>query len=329
MMRLDRGVFTLSLDFELIWGSRDLYARDLTPLAREARVTRAEVFAPLLDLLVRHDICATWATVGHLFLGEAHAPPTITPPHHTWHPGPWLADVPLGAEAEHPAFYGRSLVERLVEAGQDVGSHSFTHPIFGDEGCSREAADSDLARCVEAAADLGVALRSFVFPRNRPGHVDLLAKHGFTCWRGPDVARWNQPDVPRPLNRASHLAVVAAGQAAPTVLPFRDTYGLWCIPGSGSFLPINGVRRLIPIRQRVRRARRSIDHAAREGRISHFWIHPINLAHAPARLLDAMRAIIEHAARLRDRGELEILSMAAVAERAEAQLSAPRASAGG
>ena len=316
----DRGIFTLSLDFELAWGSRDLMA-DPQSLIEQALVTRAEIFERLLTLLVDNGVCATWATVGHLFLAEAWRKdgilhPDIVPPRHAWRQAPWFDGVPEGTEEEHPAFYGRSLLLRLKDADQDIGSHSFSHPIFGDSGCSRENADTDLARCVAAAAELGIPLRSFVFPRNQTGHVDLLKKHGFTCWRGNEPVWYRRDRIPGPVRRIAHFAEVIVARSPPTVLPVRDECGLWCIPASGSFLPISGVRRGIPIRQRVRRAMRGTEQAARNRGISHFWFHPINLSDSPDRLLTAIQRIVEHAARLRDQGRLEILSMAEIARRA-------------
>jgi peptidoglycan/xylan/chitin deacetylase (PgdA/CDA1 family) len=320
---LDRGIFTLSLDFELVWGSRDLYA-DPALLIRQALITRERIFDRLLSLLTTHGIIATWATVGHLFLHSASRQngllhPSLTPPQHSWRAAPWLEGVPEGSEIEHPAWYGRSLLLQLKAAGQDIGSHSFSHAIFGDPGCSRECAESEIARCVSAAADLGIELRSFVFPRNQIGHVDLLGKYGFTCWRSRAPVWYRDKRIPGIIQRAAHLAAVGAAVSPVTVMPHRDPYGLWCIPASGSFLPTNGVRRFIPVRQRVRRAIHGINAAAAERRISHFWLHPINLVDRPKRLLDAMAQIIEHAARLRDQGQVEILSMAEIAEQAAAR----------
>ncbi|MFT4974541.1 MAG: peptidoglycan/xylan/chitin deacetylase (PgdA/CDA1 family) [Myxococcota bacterium] len=316
----DRGIFTLSLDFELIWGSRDLF-EDPRELEAQALVTRSQIFEPLVAMLESNGITATWATVGHLFLADAQRScgvlhPEIIPPKHRWRVAPWFDGVPDGSEESHPAWYGRSLIRRLQAAGQDIGSHSFSHPIFGDAGCSAAAADTDLARCVAAAEEVGVTLRSFVFPRNQAGHVPLLAKHGFTCWRSPEPVWYRHPGVPAAASRAAHFAEVAVARTPPTVLPFRGPGGLWCIPASGSFLPSDGIRGQIPLRRRTRRATSGIDRAARDRRLSHFWLHPINLTSAPERQLRAIRHIVEHAARLRDRGQLEILSMAAVAERA-------------
>lgn len=315
----DRGVFTLSFDFELVWGSRDLYA-DPAPLMAMARVTRDRVFDALLTLLDRHRIVATWATVGHLFLdrtervgGRLH--PDVVPPKHAWRPEPWFDGVPEGTESQHPEFYGRSLVLKLRDAGQEIGSHSFSHPIFGDAGCSRESADSDLAQCVLEAAVLGIPLRSFVFPRNMPGHIDLLARHGFTCWRSTEPVWYRDPRVPGPVSRIAHLWDVARAGRPPTVMPHKDEHGMWVIPSSSSLLPVDGPRRFLPISRRVKRAVRGIDQAVVDRRISHLYTHPINLASDPEGMLGAMDTILGHAARLRDAGKLEVLSMGQIAER--------------
>ena len=319
--RFEHGLFTLSLDFELVWGSRDLMD-DPRPLVEAARVVRAEVFPGLLRMLSDLGIVATWATVGHLFLagatergGTLH--PGHVPPRHAWRRSAWLEGVPAGTETSHPAYYARSLVRQLRDAGQEVGCHSFTHAIFGDPGCSRRTAESEVERCVAVASELGIQLRSFVFPRNDPGHLDVIARHGFTCWRGEEPAWYHHAAVPKPLRRAARLGSVALGTRPPAVLPFLDQHGLWCIPASDAFLPLEGLRRAIPLSRRVERGIAGIDHAVETGRIYHFWFHPINLAPAPTAALAGIRRILEHAARRREAGDLEILPMAAVAARAQ------------
>lgn len=320
---LSRGVFTLSLDFELAWGSRDLAGdptgRELRRLVAMAERTRIEVFPALLAMFRRLGVVATWATVGHLFLAEARAPlhPDVVPPRHAWRRAPWWEGVPPGTESEHPAFYARTLVEALRDAGQEVGSHSFSHPVFGDPGCPRDTADTELSRCVREARALGIQLKSFVFPRNVPGHLDLLVRHGFRTWRPPEPAWYRAPSVPGSVGRAAHLLDVARAACPPTVLPRRDEHGLWALPASATFLPVDGIRRAIPMVQRVRRATRGIDLAVARREVSHLYTHPINLASDPRRTLAGLSAILEHAARRRDRGELLILPMDGVADLAE------------
>src|SRR3712207_8281369 len=55
---------------------------------------------------------------------------------------------------------------------------SFSHVIFGDPGCSRATAESELAACVRAARALGVALRSF---RSEEHTSELQSRQYLVC----------------------------------------------------------------------------------------------------------------------------------------------------
>ena len=70
MTGLDRGVFTLSLDFELIWGTLD---RGVETYREACEREHAFIVDRLLALLAEFEISATWCTLGHLFL-ESCAP---------------------------------------------------------------------------------------------------------------------------------------------------------------------------------------------------------------------------------------------------------------
>jgi hypothetical protein len=66
-LRLERGVVTLSLDLELIWGTLDLFGP--TPGGAATRRTVIDRILPLRG--VRDP--ATWCVVGHLFLDRCYA----------------------------------------------------------------------------------------------------------------------------------------------------------------------------------------------------------------------------------------------------------------
>lgn len=319
-MRLRRGAFVLSLDFELIWGTMDV--RGPEPFRRACERERSEVFGALLALLEEFGIPATWCVLGHLMLdscapvnGRKH--PEIIRPTHAWQQGDWFTHDPCSNEGRAPIFYGRSLVQRLLEArvAQEIGCHSFSHVIFGDPGCSRETAASEVRACVQAAGELGITPRSFAFPRNRVGHLDVLREHGFTCFRGPEPV-WYMSDgrTAGPLRRAGHLADVVVARRPPVVLPER-TQGLINIPGSMIFFPMHGARRHIPVSRRVRRALKGVECAAHEHRIMHLWFHPTNLADETDAMLGGLRTVFGEVARRRERGELDVLSMGELAAR--------------
>jgi len=314
---LPRGVFTLSLDFELIWGTLDLFGPE--GFERACRVEREEVIDGLLALLEEYEVTATWYVLGHLLLGSCRrvngvAHPGIVRPRHSWVQGDWFRHDPCGDEDSHPTFYGRRLVEKILacRVPQEIGSHSFSHVIFSDPGCSRETAASEIQESLRAAGELGVRPRSFAFPRNRVGHLDLVRDLGFTSYRGPGP-RWYERQEPEGVaSRLAHLVEVVMATSPPLVLPVRTPEGLVNLPGSMIYFPMHGVRKAVPVALRVRRAHKGLDAATRKRRVFHLWFHPTNLADRPDLMLRGLRDILRHVAALRKRGELSVESVDAV-----------------
>jgi peptidoglycan/xylan/chitin deacetylase (PgdA/CDA1 family) len=313
-VELDRGVFTISLDFELIWGTLDLFGAEKFRAACE--IERAVIIDRLLDLFVEYDIPATWCILGHLFLDHCESEqgikhPEIVRPAHAWFKQDWFEHDPSGDEDSSPLFFGRSLVEKIQSCTvkQEIGCHSFSHVIFGDAGCSVETAESELAASVEAAKSLGIEMRSFAFPRNEVGHLAALRKYGFTFYRGPEPNWYEQAGLTGVLKRLAHLLEVLISAEPPVVLPEQTCEGLWNIPGSMIYFPMHGLRRHIPTSFRVRRAIKGLDAAAHQNRIFHLWFHPTNMADRTDTMFDGLRRILEYACSLRARDELIILPM--------------------
>ena len=173
------GIFTLSLGFRTNLGNhrppRDWRIRKI------CEVERAEVIDRLLELLAEFEVPATWAIVGHLFLAScspvgARKHPEIVRPKHSWVTGDWFDHDPGGDESTAPLFFGRSLIQKIrnCRVAQEIGSHSFSHVIFGDPGCYHSTAESELRESVRAVRELGIELRSFIFPRNSVGHLNIF-----------------------------------------------------------------------------------------------------------------------------------------------------------
>jgi peptidoglycan/xylan/chitin deacetylase (PgdA/CDA1 family) len=311
------GVFTLSLDFELIWGTID--RRGIDGFRHSCEVERAEVIDRLLELLAEFEVPATWAIVGHLCLagcspvgGCKH--PEIVRPKHSWVTGDWFDHDPGGNEGTAPLFFGRSLIQKIrgCSVTQEIGSHSFSHVIFGDPGCSRSTAESELRESVRAARDLGIELRSFVFPRNSVGHLDIFPDYGFTCFRA-EPASIKRPATSQ-LARLIRLIETLTASRPAVGLPELTASGMWNIPASMIYVPMHGMRRFLPMSLRVRRAVRGLERAAEESKIFHLWFHPTNLADGIEYMFRGLRQILQHAANLRAEGRLVFRSMGQIAD---------------
>ena len=313
-MNLERGVFTLSVDFELLWGTVDKHGPERFRAACE--LERREILDRLLNLFEEFETPATWCIVGHLFLSQCRRKngrkhPEIVRPTHAWLQQDWFAHDPCDREHDGHLFLGRSLVEKIraCRVPQEIGCHTFSHVIFGDAGCSRATAESELTECVRLAREMGIELRSFAFPRDRVGHLDVLREHGLVCYRGREPHWYERRKLPEPLRRLASLVGVLVASEPPVVLPEWQAAGIWNIPGSMIYFPNHGLRRHIPIALRVRRAVKGLNAAAREKKIFHLWFHPTNLADDTEAMFMGLRAILQHAHELRTRGALALMPM--------------------
>src|SRR5436190_1585182 len=120
------GLFILSLDTEIAWGTYDPNA-----LARhKASFDNNRVLIHrLLDLLDQYNIPATFAVVGHLFLDQCSGHPDLLQPHYAWAAEPDSARDPLSDLEHAPWYYGPDIIAaiRQVKTPHDIGTHTFTH----------------------------------------------------------------------------------------------------------------------------------------------------------------------------------------------------------
>lgn len=63
----------------------------------------------------------------------------------------------------------------------DIGAHGYSHRSFQE--LSVDEADEELNLVSVLMNKYGIVPKSFVFPKNRIGHLNLLEKHGYKCYR--------------------------------------------------------------------------------------------------------------------------------------------------
>jgi hypothetical protein len=316
------GALVISLDFELHWGVRDHVSRDDAAYGRlpEAR----EAVRDLLTVFEQRQVRATWATVGFLFASnredlESHLPgdrPTYTRPELD----PYKE--PIGCDEERdPEHLAGSLIELLASsAGQEVGSHTFSHFYCLEAGQSEGTFRADLAAAVSIAQSRGVDLTSLVFPRNQwnPAYTQAVLDLGFLSIRGPQRG-WGHRARPAGgqnlLRRAARLGDSYVGFAPPPTTSWenvRQPSGLCDIPASAFLRPYNpGRRQLEPLR--LARLRSGLRHAARHGRIFHLWWHPENFSQNRADNLAMLGRVLDEFDRLSEQEGMESLNMRDVA----------------
>ena len=311
----------LSLDLELSWGWCDKLP--IGKIEAQSIEERKQV-KRLLALLDHYDIPATWAMVGHLMLescvrdrnGRAHSD-LYPQPNYSWFPNNWYYFDPCTNASSAPGWYAPDVVGWIqrARARHEIGSHSFGHIYYGDPECSSPIAEADLRAALEAAAQKGIALKSFVFPRNQVGHLEVLKHSGLRAYRGAE------PPFIYSSNGALMKAIHFLDQLfalRPRPVRAEETLpGLWNVPGNHSYIPRYGLRKVIPMASRVLKGKRGIDQAVRTGGLYHLWFHPFNLNVDSYAMLSGLDEIFSHANSMREKGLLDILTMGEYAERLE------------
>ncbi len=309
-----RGTMVISVDLELAWGRFDTMPVEV--LEKESATERTHI-RRLLTLLDEYEIPATWAMVGHLMLhgcarnpdGVVHADVT---PHaaYSWFPEDWYRYDPCTTASAAPGWYAPDILEwiRAARVKHEIGSHSFAHIVYGDPECAAAMAQADLRAAVEVASKEGLTLDSFVFPRNKIGHLDLLKAVGILAYRGDDPPH-RTPHAPKVVRKLITVLDQVLGLSPRAVHAEEVLTGLWNIPGNHFYLPREGPFKMLPIMSRVLKAKRGMRQAIRDGTLYHLWFHPFDLSADPDAIFWGLERIFAYAKRQREAGNLDILTM--------------------
>lgn len=297
------GQFVISLDTELAWGSFD--TGGVSRHETEYRNTRS-VINDLCTLFDEYDAPVTWAVVMHL-LEDCTTHEELVPPKYEW--VNWLEAIPCRAGVDEELWYAPDIVDRIQSSGvnHEIGLHGYTHMIMGASGCSREAARSEIKMAVQTANKAGIEPDTYIFPRNRIGHLGLLDEFDISVYRGVD-GRWYEQNLPEKVRKPLRFADEAFKFTPPVVTPVRRN-GLVELPGSQILRPYKGPWNRTPADSQLIRAKKGLDEAARTGKVYHLWFHPFNLATGSKRHLEVVKAILSYASELRDQDKLEICPM--------------------
>ena len=96
--------------------------------------------------------------------------------------------------------------------------------------------------------------------------------------------------------------------------PEKTPEGLWMLPHGMFWPPKTKIRKLLPIRSRLAKAKKGLQKAVQSKSHFHLWFHPFNFAHDRKNMIKALDNFLEFALQLRDDGKLKIFNMADLAD---------------
>jgi hypothetical protein len=291
--------FIVSLDCEGKWGMAD----HLKPYHHELITddALAQVYEQLVDIFARYEIPATFAFVMAFVLNASERERFAA--QLTGDEGDrWLKPYREAVTGGRLDGWHQPAALDLVQADKrhEIACHSFCHRPLHEGAISSAGASTELDTALEVASLKSLPLSTFVFPRNRPGHLNVLRAHGFIGYR----QRLRRP--PGVLGRAVSLVEEFNTFARPQH-PAPITNGLVPIP-SGRFLNWQfGLRKRVPASFTTARWRHQLRGACQNGGVVHLWLHPHNLITGPSTGA-LLEQVLAEAAALRDQGKLRAVT---------------------
>jgi Polysaccharide deacetylase len=311
--------FIISLDFELHWGVRDTKS---VAQYRENLLGVRRVIPALLELFTEYGIHATWATVGFLFFGTRTellaAIPDQKPDYDDERLSPYLDMQDLGRDEDNDPFhFGRKLIEQIkAHSEQEIATHTFSHYYCLEPKQSLDAFRSDLRAARRAASDLGVTLRSIVFPRNQYDrrHLQICRQMGLTAFRGNQESWLHRPRATAQenlLQRTARILDSYLGSSRQHSYSLSDVEQepLLNLPASRFLRPwVPYIPRLQDLQEK--RILAELTYAAERGLVYHLWWHPHNFGTHLEQNLALLRKILDHFQIMRERYGMQGRSMA-------------------
>ena len=308
-----KGIFTISLDFELFWGVRD--HRTLESYGENIRNVH-KVVPRLLELFSKYNVHCTWATVGFLFFNEKKDMLSYLP-----------AERPAYKKKEYDPYsyieqnelekiyhFAPALVEQIKNTpGQEIGTHTFSHFYTLERNTTIRQFKSDLQSAIAIAKEKGIEIKSIVFPRNQysDDHIKACLEEGIKIYRGNELS-----GVYKPISRENE-SIFRKG------VRFADTYlnitGHHChaVPAANEIINVPASRFLRPHdprfkmfdRLKLRRIKEGIKFAAKHGLVYQLWWHPHNFGKHMDENFKFLEQVLAYYQHLNKEGKIESQNM--------------------
>ncbi|MDQ1408573.1 MAG: hypothetical protein QOJ41_308 [Acidobacteriaceae bacterium] len=306
----------VSLDFELKWGVLDRHGKT----DYDANILGARQAIPaILNLFREYEIHATWATLGLLFFSNKEdmlrGCPQLKPAYVNSRLSPYTRMQSVGHdESQDPYHFGHSLLKMIRDgAGQEIGSHTFSHYYCLEPGQTEASFRADLQAAKRAAAALGLQIQSLVFPRNQinRAYLEICADLDIKCYRGTEKAwfyRGGALERESIITRAHRLFDSYANVSGHNTYTLERNGSIVNLPASRFLRPYN--RRLAALDGlKLQRIASGIRDAALNAKIYHLWWHPHNFGIHLNENMTFLRRILDFVSEMRNKHGMKSLNM--------------------
>lgn len=313
-----KGIFIISLDFELNWGVHDVFTVD--QYGENLKGARKAI-DEMLKLFETYEIHATWATVGMLFFESKKQLlqylPKETPTYENPNFSPYEKWDDVGVdEAEDPLHFGASIIEKIgTYPGQEIATHTFSHYYCLESGQTSKQFEADIKAAVKIGWEANYLVKSIVFPRNQfnKEYLPICKKLGIQSYRG-NQSGWIYKESP--FRQESLLKRMLRLLDGYVNLTGHHTYLLEKVP-KDSIVNLPASHFLRPYNKRfkelerlkLQRIKQGILRAANRGEVYHLWWHPHNFGKNIEENIKFLNEILKYVNELVEKGNLISLNM--------------------
>ena len=320
------GKLVVSLDFEIMWGVRDIVTvHDYGEHLRGVH----QALPKLLEYFKKYHLRGTFATVGLLFFENKdellqHLPavkPKYTDPNLSPYGEYLIKNVGLNND-DDPYHFAPQLIKLIKNTPhQEIGTHTFSHFYCQEDGQTITDFKHDLKAALAIAKSRGIdKLTSIVFPRNQVNHdyFKVCKELGIIAYRGNEdswiytVRSIDNKNLFRRSFKLIDAYVNISGHHC-----YADEYlqsgALINIPSSRFLRPYSKSLRFFEA-LRLNRIKESMTYAAKNSLLYHLWWHPHNFGINQNENFSFLEKVLQHYAYLNKKYDFTSYTMSEVAE---------------
>ena len=298
---MGKGVFTLSLDCEGLWGVADHLGASTACINQSSL---SEVYRYIEDVLSHHSIKATYAFTTLFTQDEVNIlkyKDIIKS--HVNEKDDWYKYIYNALQNENlNGWLGRDFYLQAKKNGHEIAWHGFTHHPLG-QTTTENIVEFEIVESLKIFKKESISVNSIVFPRNDVGHLKLLNDSGFNVYRKGVIeqSRLHSNKYYRVLDE---LNILKSSQK------FKQSKNnpMISLP-AGYFLNWpSGPRQLIPSEVTYKRWNHILRSASKKSSQAHMWFHPHNMITAP-KMRDTFENVIKNVSTKIQNGEIINLTM--------------------
>jgi len=313
------GQFVISLDFEKYWGIFDSptsknYDQNLNSVD--------EVVDQLLVICDKYKVKLTFATVGFLFNKTKQDfvinTPTELPSYTNKFHSPYSKIGDIGDnELNDKRHYANYMLKKILDNGNhEIGTHTYCHYYCLEEGQTVSQFDADLKMALKVGTDLGVNIKSIVFPRNQVNkhYLEACCENGITSYRGHENNEIYKPkpykESKRKLDRILRLLDAYINITGNHIYDLNELKSdkIVNIPSSYFLRPYNDRFSFVE-NLKINRVKKGMKRAAKQNKLYHLWFHPHNFGNEIEKNFQNFEKILKYFAEMNSKYNFESTTM--------------------